>query len=1106
MANPILTSDILQDDGEILKVIKQLETAKSKIEGLYSTVKKEAAALADSVKSVNIATKSGQEQIRNNAKQANELAKQSAKYNNLLQAEEVKIQALKNANAKLTKARKLEAETLQTQGGSLNNLNAQLKLNKLRLDQMTEEQKKSTKEGYKLVEQTGRLEVKIKEIKKERSENIKKLQLEREATNGAEDSHKRLSAQYRLNIARIKEMGEEWQFTTEEGKKFTKETNDLNDRLKAIEKGYGSTGRNVGNYKEDIIEALKAQKLLSKEIETTKEEFDKLPASLKTNSEVAKAWEKRVKTLDEKYANLSKQTGATRKDLDKFGESQDSLLDSASEMPGALGGAANGVKRLGKQFTKLLRNPVVAVIAAIVAALAVLAGAFTKSESGANKLAYVSGVLKGLFSELIGLSTKVADAITGAFKNPLKTVKGFGKALKDNVVGFFKDPKGTIKGFGDNIKETFDDVKKSVTETADKFGKLGVAQRKIRAINAELVKSASDLTTEQEKYLRIADDATLSTNRRQEALKQSQEISKQLAANELAQTRNTLSVLNKEIALRKANNEDVLALTEQQAQAYEALGTARRNAANVGYEAERKTRELTEEELERELDFLLDITDKKLQANRDLLSDEDISFSERRKILEDTKELTEKSVRDQIAVIQSFTDEKINADELINESDAKVVSEKVKNLNLSDKISGRLLEIIRDRIDSNADLLSSEKELTKAEKESIKEAEKASLEKKKQAYENELELFDLNQQLQLSEFDLLNKSEKEKNKFILEQEKERIKKILGLNKLLYKTLSDTEISINENILKKLEADIAKLDADIEKGDKKTIWDLIGLGDDENDESKREQLKKSLDFAKNQIFEYAAARTAAAQQAVNDANTEVQSAENAVQAEIANRNAGYANNVETAQKELAAAKENQKKALEERRKAQRAELALQSVEQASNLVTASAKIWKDLSFPAALPAIGIMWGSFIAAKIRAAQLTKKKFAKGGLEIIGGGSHASGNDTYLGFQSEGKAAYGERGEAHMILNKKRTAQYKNVLPTIFNSLDQGNFDKIFNAHDSAIKADIKYNNSLSTDKMENELMRIRKQGEISYYNDNGVTVRRYRNKTTRIHGSK
>jgi hypothetical protein len=213
---------------------------------------------------------------------------------------------------------------------------------------------------------------------------------------------------------------------------------------------------------------------------------------------------------------------------------------------------------------------------------------------------------------------------------------------------------------------------------------------------------------------------------------------------------------------------------------------------------------------------------------------------------------------------------------------------------------------------------------------------------------------------------------------------------------------------------------------------------------------------------------------------------------------------------TKEKELAAAKKVQRDALKEQERAQKAQLAIQSIQQASNLITASSKISAQAGVFAPL-LIALLWSGFVASKVRAAQLTKKQFGKGGLEVLGGGSHASGNDTPLGFNVGGKAAYAERGEAVAIIPTKQTRKYRAILPDLVNSLRRGTFEEQYGQMNGQASSDNETiivgggGQSSSTDitSLESDVSEMRKQGEEKFHNDsNGNLVRRYKN-TTRIY---
>lgn len=293
---------------------------------------------------------------------------------------------------------------------------------------------------------------------------------------------------------------------------------------------------------------------------------------------------------------------------------------------------------------------------------------------------------------------------------------------------------------------------------------------------------------------------------------------------------------------------------------------------------------------------------------------------------------------------------------------------------------------------------------------------------------------------------------------------------------------------------------------------KAIIDKENQERGEKEVERNEAFKKSMSdayqFAISQVQAYMDKRVEMAQQQVEQANTEVQVAQQALTAEIEAKNAGYASNVEMARKELAMAKENQKKALDEQAKAQKQQLAMQTITQAADLVSASAKIWAQLGFPWAIPAIAVMWGSFAAAKIKALSMTKgstEKYGEGTVELLDGGSHQSGNDIDLGRKKDGTRRRAEGGEYFAIINKRSSRKYGRMIPDIVNALNAGTFtEKYMHAFPSADAIAVNVaGGGTDISGLSSDVRRIREQGERRTYTDaQGNVVMTYKNLTRRI----
>lgn len=309
----------------------------------------------------------------------------------------------------------------------------------------------------------------------------------------------------------------------------------------------------------------------------------------------------------------------------------------------------------------------------------------------------------------------------------------------------------------------------------------------------------------------------------------------------------------------------------------------------------------------------------------------------------------------------------------------------------------------------------------------------------------QLQIFDQQQALAQSEFDLLRNSEARKTQFRLQAEKERLQKVLELNQQAANKLSDVEVQTIQNTIKKIDQEIEQ-----SKG-KERGTDIYGLFGLNLDDDQKEAINTSMQYALDALNTFTAARVAAADAAVEQADKEVSAAQSALDAELEARANGYANNVVQAQKELDLAKKNQEKALKEQQKAQKQQAAIQTLQQIGNMVTATALIWSQLGFPLAIPAIAVMWASFAASKIKAAQLAKQTGETGGTETYGdgtvelleGGSHQSGNDIDLGTKPDGTRRRAEGGEFFAVINKRSSRRFRKIIPDVINSLNNGTF---------------------------------------------------------------
>lgn len=333
-------------------------------------------------------------------------------------------------------------------------------------------------------------------------------------------------------------------------------------------------------------------------------------------------------------------------------------------------------------------------------------------------------------------------------------------------------------------------------------------------------------------------------------------------------------------------------------------------------------------------------------------------------------------------------------------------------------------------------------------------------------------VFRLQQEQQASEaeFYIVQRSAKEQEVFRLNAERQKWEQILELTRLYGSQITGYEIKTVEDTIAGIDNAIKQKASgwDSEQGVFGNLFDLV-FGDSFSDKGgksgkeRAEEFKQSIadasEYAIENLKSVAQARVEAAEKAVQAAEKEVSARQKVLDAEIQARANGYANNVATAQKELDFARKQQEKALRDKKKAQKQQERIDTLMQASSLVTATANLWKDLGL-AAIPAIALMWGSFAFAKIKASQLSKasdqtEEYGDGTVEMIDyGGSHASGNDVDLGTTKDGKRRRVEKGEYFAVINKRSSQRYRRLVPDLINSLNKGTFEqKYLNAYSGA-----------------------------------------------------
>lgn len=843
--------------------------------------------------------------------------------------------------------------------------------------------------------------------------------------------------QLKNEAKKLEQQNDSLNISTEKGRESIVETTKQTDKLeKAIEKyteAMDDTAVKIAGVREQTRKLNQLNKIEAKLLATREGSYDNLSAQYakikirlnqmtaaeRQSTKAGQELEKNAREIYEQMKDLQEATG-------KYTLNVGNYKSAIEALPGPLGNLESGLDSVKGAFSALARHPLIAVLALLVGTVSALFNAFKKTERGMKLINQVSGVVNASLGKLVQISESVADGLSFAFENPLEALKSLGKFLLDQLVNRITAlPKIAISAFTAikeaitlnfsaaqeaaedaffamnqlatgldekaqrSIASAIANTTKEINEQAQAWTALENARIDVAKQNRTLERSIEDLITVEQELIQIQEDDTRSFVERQEAADKAADAIEKRARLEIQLARNNLNLIEREIALRQANGEAAFDLLDQQVDAYKTLRQAERDLTLSLLEEEEKRRRLIQDTLERDLDILLDGLANQFGINKQLIADDEKTLAERSRIYSETVQLAEDSFAKQIETVQKFTNVQIDANDLLATSDAVLLNQKIRSLGLSEIIEGRILEIIRDRRDATFELVQIEREL-------IAERRKLT-------------------------------AELPKIGSVLDREEFESAKRDGLE-----------------LVKEAKREIARSAKEEQQGEL-SFFDLIGLNLNDKQET---AIKSAFDFAKQQLTDFFNLRRQLADQRVQEANQNVQAAQTELQTQIQLSQAGYAARVQDAQKELQLARQTQEKAQRDKERAVKAQLAADTIQQTSSLISAAAKIWAQLGFPFALPAIAVMFGSFAASKIKAFQAAKQEFAGGGLEILGGGSHASGNDTPLGFTTKkGKQAYGQRGEAHMILDQKTTRKYRPMLPRLYNALKAGTFESLF-----------------------------------------------------------
>ena len=1157
--NPIKYSDLVSPDDSITKLINQLDQLSDAYMNTLKNIKSEAITVKAALEGVSGATENGRKTIRGASADTDKLTR-AAKDLAFAESENAKrLAELKQAQKEANELNKLTTRLNQSAEGSYNRLSAQYSINKIYLNNMTVEERQATEEGRKLVAETKAIYEEMKRLQ----EATGKTSLN---VGNYSDAAKGLTTQIENQTKQLALLRLEGKQGTSEYQQLSKETAILRDAVKDATAEITRMASDTSNLDAVLSFAAGASggfaaftgamELFGAESEDVQEAQKKLQAAIAITTGV-----QAIQNAVQKQSAIM--LGISRLQMAALSKAQ--VYNRLVTMQGTKATLAATIAQ--KAFNLIAAaNPYVLLALAlvtVVGALVLFASNTDKSAKNQQKLNEAQKVWLDYLETEATEMNRVSNERVAQLNRELNVAKARNASLSETrkiedeilaertkahnkSVGFYGQELNDLEANRAKLKQLNDMLvqlnnakargDKKVYIDVDLDGKIDKVKvdEAIDAVQGQIdntgraVDIAVNLKTEgadldAERKIQAAQRANENRNAAKaetDILRKAEDARIALIKNSFDQQRaqrqaaNARAIVDIQLQLRtetnltvkarKALNDQIVLLREQlavdmvnianQQRAAELSAQRATQDAQIALMAEgaEKQREQLRVEYERQIQDI----NTRLETERGLTETQVAELLNQQLLLQQQYAKSLGELNDQITINQM----QAAADRTQLQLDAaREGSQEEINLRIQLLQQQRAIELAQNR-QLAEDVRQSEAEINaKYDAEVLKQTTELN-------QQRALMLFDQTQALEASEFDLIRNSEERKTRFRLAQEKARLQKILELNKAAGVKMTDAEVKTIENTIAKIDQEIEKSKGD-ERGN--DIYGLFGL---KLDDDQKKAINTSVNFAIEQLNSFLDAKVQAADAAVSAADKEVDASQRRLDAELEARANGYANNVAMAQKELDVAKKNQEKALKEQQKAQKAQAAIQTIQQIGNLVTASALIWSQLGFPFAIPAIAVMWGSFAASKIKAAQLSKsanaggsESYGDGTVELLAGGSHQSGDDVDLGTKPDGTRRRAEGGEFFAVINKRNSRRFRRLIPDVINSLNRGTFpQKYLNAYNTdGVNVMVQQNNAPDLRDLKDDVREIKEQNRRRRYVDgNGNVVEIYKNLTRKI----
>ena len=309
---------------------------------------------------------------------------------------------------------------------------------------------------------------------------------------------------------------------------------DVTKRIDELNAKRKETKTLTADEEQELKRLQREQKNLTTVIGSQKGSYDQLSAAYSRNKSVLNAMsnEQRYNTEEGKkleaetkalYAQMNEMQKATGKYTLQVGNYRIALND----LKGTIKETATGFLNMAKA---VLANPIGAVIAAVAGAFMLMKKALESSVAGQEKLARITGTLKGALNGLVEVLVQAGELLFSLFTGDWKGVAKNAKDIKDSFL--------------------------NIGNVASATGKIAEAEQKLRKAMSDWSRERSELEKRRSELEVIAKDTMADSNKRLKATQEIEKINDTIQERERANIVKQIKLLEEKQSLTSNTIED----------------------------------------------------------------------------------------------------------------------------------------------------------------------------------------------------------------------------------------------------------------------------------------------------------------------------------------------------------------------------------------------------------------------------------------------------------------------------------------------------------------------------------------------------------------------